>query len=87
LLYREVKKEARRAQALKAAESERNAGRPQDDGDRLLTEIALIGCDEGVEPRFVVGGAGQHDFDALARLAHDRAVGAIAPLAVRVGDS
>jgi hypothetical protein len=59
---------------------ERHAGRSNDDADRVLPKPPLIGRNDGVEPGPVVDIAGQHDFDALGRLVHQRAAVAIAPL-------
>src|SRR5580692_603791 len=49
-------------------------------------ESALIGARDGVQARLVVGMAGQHDLDALRRLAHHLTARWIAPLPGRVAD-
>src|SRR5208282_4585860 len=63
---------------------ERDAGGPHDDADRLLAKRALVGGHDGVEARFIIVVAGQHDLDVLAGLTHDPAAVAIAPLSDRI---
>src|SRR5580704_14340737 len=49
-------------------------------------ESALIGACDSVQTRLVVGMAGQHDLDALRRLAHHLTSRWVAPLPGRVAD-
>src|SRR5438876_9331091 len=60
--------------------SERDAGRLQNQADRLLLEAGLIGRGDLVEPGQIFGMAGQDDLHDLARLAHDLPAGLVPPL-------
>src|SRR5579863_8275573 len=65
---------------------ERDTGNAHDNDDQALPEFALVSLHDGIEPRLVIVVAGQYDFDALCRFAHDPAVGRVAPLSGRIGD-
>ncbi len=47
---------------------ERDAGASHDDDDRILAKFVLVRRRDGIEPRFVVVVAGQHDFNAAWRV-------------------
>src|SRR5260370_5220760 len=60
----------------------RDAGSPQHDADGLLPEPGFVGLRDLVQSLDIVGFAGEHDLDQLARLMDDRLAGGVAPLAL-----
>src|ERR1700739_1991192 len=85
LSVRRLRNGAAEPQAL-GEELKFRAGRLNDEADRLLLELPLIGRDDCLEARLIVRIPGQHDQDELAGFADDFTGTAVPPLPKRADD-